>query len=108
MKYVNIFQKRYEKSEAKERLINTEIESYEKLLFPKKLQIHIKANIIFPLEELIMPSGEIPDFSKMIVPGGHGINPDYNGDDLFIWPKKAGQYNHIRYKRCLKKNNSEW
>ncbi len=88
LQYVSVFQKRYNQSEAKERLIKTEIDLYEKLLFTERLQIHVLSNVIYPLEEIIMPSVEWPDFSKLLAAAG-GFNPNYKGEKvLFYGPRK--------------------
>ncbi|MEJ7737439.1 MAG: hypothetical protein WKF97_08435 [Chitinophagaceae bacterium] len=83
--FIHTFKKRYEISEAKDRLLQIEIERYEKLLFAEKLPISVRTNRHFPLDEIYLPSGEIPDFSKMIAKGVEGLNPDYKGETVQLF-----------------------
>lgn len=77
--FKTIFLKRYDTSQAKDLLLKNEIELYKKLLFNEYLPISFITDIHTPIE-LIMPSMEMPDFSKMFAP--NGFNPDYKGEKI--------------------------
>lgn len=72
--YIDIFNKEYETSGNKERLLQTEIENYEKLFFPESLPLAgFKSNTDNPINGLPYSSIDISDirdlYQKIIVKG---------------------------------------
>ncbi|MEI2695477.1 MAG: hypothetical protein V9E90_10430 [Saprospiraceae bacterium] len=86
---IDIYKQRHERSEAKDYLLKLELETYEKLFFDEKLHIY-SPNTFHVLLEIVLPSANFPDFSKMISFDDLSLNKDYNGE-------RVVQYDSIPY-----------
>ncbi|MBK8486134.1 MAG: hypothetical protein IPL31_17765 [Saprospiraceae bacterium] len=79
--YINIFQQRYNRSGAKDRLLKIELELYKKLFFEEKLPIYSLNNIQILLT-LVLPLMNFPDFTKFFSKDEVAFNKEYKGEGI--------------------------